>query len=168
MVVEDSPLQPEIATTREVLPALELITQRALDLLDANHVAIYLLQEDNVTLKTVTAHGIYRNELLSHTRRVGEGISGNIFLNGKPEIVNDTSADPRRVTIPGTPEKENKLESLMSSPLILRGKTIGIINAWNRFTIFGDVPGNYQPSHFVTKPGQAAQVKITEQLLEKE
>ena len=120
----------EIATTREVLPALDQITQRALDLLNANHVAIYLLQEDNVTLKTVTAHGIYRNELLSHTRKVGEGISGNIFVQGKPEIVNDTSEDPRRATIPGTPEKEDNLESLMSSPLILRGKTIGIINAW--------------------------------------
>jgi AhpD family alkylhydroperoxidase len=30
------------------------------------------------------------------------------------------------------------------------------INAWNRFTIFGDVPGSYKPDHFVTKPGQAA------------
>ncbi|MGZ9234627.1 MAG: GAF domain-containing protein, partial [Anaerolineales bacterium] len=30
----------EIATTREVLPALDQITQRALDLLNANHVAI--------------------------------------------------------------------------------------------------------------------------------
>ena len=30
------------------------------------------------------------------------------------------------------------------------------INAWNRFTIFGDVPGSYKPDHFATKPGQAA------------
>jgi AhpD family alkylhydroperoxidase len=36
------------------------------------------------------------------------------------------------------------------------------INAWNRFTIFGDVPGSYQPSHFVTQPGQVAQVRVTE------
>ena len=120
----------EIATTREALPALDQITQRALHLLNANHVAIYLLQDDHVTLKTVTAHGAYRKEFLSHIRKVGEGITGNVFLNGKPEIVNDTSADPRRVIIPGTPEEGTKLESLMSSPLILRGKTIGVINAW--------------------------------------
>ncbi len=120
----------EIATTREVLPILDQITQRALDLLNANHVAIYLLQEDNVTLKTVTAHGTYQRELLSHTRKVGEGITGNIFLKGKPEIINNTSEDSRRVIVPGTPEKEEKLESLMSSPLILRGKPIGVINAW--------------------------------------
>ena len=33
------------------------------------------------------------------------------------------------------------------------------INAWNRFTIFGDLPGSYQPDHFVTKPGQAKPTK---------
>ena len=120
----------DIATTREVLPALDQITQRALDLLHANHVAIYLLQDDGITLKTVAAHGMYRNELLAHTRKVGEGITGNVFLKGKPEIVNDTREDPRRVVIPGTPEGENRIESLMSSPLSLRGRTIGVINAW--------------------------------------
>src|ERR1051325_5049433 len=36
------------------------------------------------------------------------------------------------------------------------------INAWNRFTIFGDVPGSYQPQHFATQPRQAAEVKVAE------
>src|SRR6185436_13865290 len=76
------------------------------------------------------AHGMYSKELLSHTRKVGEGITGMVFLNGKPEIINNTREDPRRVTIPGTPEEEEKLESLMSSPLTLRGRPIGVINAW--------------------------------------
>lgn len=120
----------EIATTRDVLPALDQITRRALDLLSANHVAIYLLQEDKETLKTVSANGTYQKEMLGHTIKVGEGITGNIFLRAKAEIINDTRQDPRRITVPGTPEKEEKLESLMSSPLILRGTTIGIINAW--------------------------------------
>jgi PAS domain S-box-containing protein len=120
----------EIATTREVFPALDQIARRALTLLNANHIAIYLLQDDHATLKTVTAHGEYRNELLGHTRKVGEGITGNVFLNGKPEIINTTQEDARRVIVPGTPAREKKLESLMCSPLILRGKPIGIINAW--------------------------------------
>ena len=38
------------------------------------------------------------------------------------------------------------------------------INAWNRFTIFGDVPGSYQPDHFVTQLGQVAQAKVTQPL----
>lgn len=28
------------------------------------------------------------------------------------------------------------------------------ITAWNRFTLFGDVAGTYQPRHFVTQPRQ--------------
>lgn len=119
-----------IATTRDIFSALDQIAQRTLDLLYASHVAIYLLQDDNSTLKTVTAQGMYQKELLTHTRKIGQGITGNVFLNGKPEIVNNTSADPRRVVVPGTLEKERQLESLMSAPLILRGKSIGVINAW--------------------------------------
>lgn len=120
----------EIATTRDVQSTLDQITQRALDLLNASNVAIYLAQDDGVTLKSVSAYGVYRNELLSYTFKAGEGISGNVFLNGKPEIVHDMSEDLRRVTVPGTPEKDATRDSLMLSPLILRGKTIGVINAW--------------------------------------
>jgi AhpD family alkylhydroperoxidase len=32
------------------------------------------------------------------------------------------------------------------------------INAWNRFTILGDVPGSYQPNHFAAKAND--QVKL--------
>lgn len=33
------------------------------------------------------------------------------------------------------------------------------INAWNRFTIFGDEPGSYQPEHFVTRSGSPASIQ---------
>lgn len=36
------------------------------------------------------------------------------------------------------------------------------INAWNRFTIFGDVPGSYQPEHFVTHSGSPASMQAAE------
>jgi AhpD family alkylhydroperoxidase len=37
---------------------------------------------------------------------------------------------------------------------------IVIINTWNRFAItFGDVPGSYQPQHFVAMSGQAEVLK---------
>ncbi|MEP7134839.1 MAG: GAF domain-containing protein [Chloroflexota bacterium] len=120
----------EIATTREVIPALEKITQQALDLLNANHVAIFLLQDDTTTLKAVTAHGRYRKELLSHTQNIKDGITGRVLINGKPEIVNELSKDLHRVQVPGTPAEDAKTETLMSAPLILHGKAIGVINAW--------------------------------------
>ena len=120
----------EIATTRDVIPALQTTTQRTLELLKASHVAIYLMQEDGVTLKPVTSFGSYRDEILSYSPRAGEGITGKVFLKGTPEIIRNMAEDPRRVRIPGTPEEDAEAETLMSCPLILRGKPIGVINAW--------------------------------------
>jgi HD-GYP domain-containing protein (c-di-GMP phosphodiesterase class II) len=38
--------------------------------------------------------------------------------------------DSRRVRVPGTPEDDAQRDTIMSAPLILRGKAIGAINAW--------------------------------------
>lgn len=120
----------EIATTLDIVPILDKITKMALDLLRANHVAIYLLHDDNNTIKVISAQGTHRYQLLSHSLKIGEGITGSIVANGKPEIINDIASDPRRKQVPGTPENEGLYETMMSSPLVLRGRPIGAINAW--------------------------------------
>jgi PAS domain S-box-containing protein len=120
----------EIAASGEVGSLLDKVARRTLDLLQASHVAIYLVQHDNKTIKVVTAQGTYSKELMSHTLKYGEGITGNIIAAGKPEIVNDTRTDPRRMRVPGTPEKDGELETMMSCPLILHGTPIGAINVW--------------------------------------
>ena len=120
----------EFATAQEIIPALNKITQRSLGLLRASTVAIYLLQDDNKTIKVVTALGTHSEQLTSHTLQIGTGITGNVIANGKPEIVDDMFKDSRRVTVPGTPEEDAQRDTIMSAPLILRGKTIGAINAW--------------------------------------
>lgn len=120
----------EIAVSREMIPALDKIAHRTLTLLNALSVAIYLLQEDNQTIKIVTAQGEYHKELLSHSIKLGEGITGNIIATGKPEIVDDISKNPHRVTVPGTPKENAAFETMMSAPLILHGKCIGAINVW--------------------------------------
>lgn len=119
-----------IATTREIGVALDEIAQRSLNLLNASHIAIYILQDDDQTLKIVTAKGSYHEKLLSHTIKIGQGITGNIVAAGKPEIINDTAQDPRKIKVPGTPDNDNQVETMMSAPLISRGKTIGAMNAW--------------------------------------
>ncbi|MBI3738252.1 MAG: PAS domain S-box protein [Chloroflexi bacterium] len=119
-----------IATTRDTKNALDEIARRSITLLKARNVAIYLLQEDNETIKVVTAHGSYHDELLSHSIKLGRGITGDIIARGRSEIINDTAKDPRRMVIPGTPEEDNRIETMMSAALILRGKPIGAINAW--------------------------------------
>ena len=134
-----------IATTRDTSLAMEEIARRSLELLNASNIAIYLLQDDDKTLKIVTANGLYQDKLLSHTIFVGEGITGNIVATGKAEIVNSTLMDPRRVRVPGTPAEDSEIETMMSAPLILREKPIGAINAWRLRTngLFSETELNY-------------------------
>ena len=120
----------EIATTQDIIPVLDKITQRAMDLLDANHVAIYLLHDDNNTLKVICAQGVHRQELLAQTMKVGEGITGSVVANGRSEIIDLVASDKRRVHLSGTPMNDAEHETMMSSPLILRGKCIGAVNTW--------------------------------------
>ena len=120
----------EIATSQEETSTLDRIAERSLSLLNASSVAVYLLQDDNKTIKIVSAQGEYQKELISHTIKLGEGVTGNIIANGKPEIIDDLINDPRRIRIPGTPEKDEELDTMMSAPLTLYGNSIGAINAW--------------------------------------
>ncbi len=120
----------EIATTQEVIPALNKIAKRTLSLLNASSVAMYMLQDDKQTIKVVSARGAYQKELISHTIKIGEGITGNVIANGKPEIVDEVAKDPRKVTVPGTPEQDSKFDTMMSAPLLLHGEAIGAINVW--------------------------------------
>jgi GAF domain-containing protein len=52
----------EFATAQEILPALNKITQRSLELLHASTVAIYLLQDNEKTIKVVTALGAHHEQ----------------------------------------------------------------------------------------------------------
>ncbi len=109
----------EFATAQEMMPALDKIAQRSLELLQASTIAISLLQDDNKTIKVVTALGAYREQLASVVLQIGTGITGNVIANGKPEIVDDMSKDPRRVTVPNTPEEDAQRDTIMSAPLNL-------------------------------------------------
>jgi len=120
----------EIATTQEEISVLDKIAERTLSLLNASSVAVYILQDDNKTIKIVSAQGAYQKELISHTIKIGEGITGNIIANGKPEIIDNIFNDPRRIRVPDTPEEDEELDTMMSTPLILHGNSIGAINAW--------------------------------------
>lgn len=120
----------EIAPIREVIPALDKIAEHTLSLLNAGTVAFYLLQDDGRTIKIVSAQGAYKEEMLSHTLMLGEGITGNIIAAGKPEIVDDITKDTRKKTVPGTPEEDVHVDTMMSAPLILHDKCVGAINAW--------------------------------------
>jgi len=56
--------------------------------------------------------------------KMGEGIIGGIFINGKWEVVNNCDKDPRLKNLPGIPDKT---KSLIAIPLIYNKEILGAI-----------------------------------------
>ncbi|MGD2159003.1 MAG: GAF domain-containing protein, partial [Anaerolineales bacterium] len=124
----------DVSETLDLPTVLSRITSSARDLLEAGTSAIFLLQDDDVTLKPITAVGDNVEAILDFEFEIGAGIVGDIIKEGVPEMIADTSSDHRMVHINGTPREEEG-ERLMVAPLQVREQAIGAMAVWR-------APGN--------------------------
>jgi len=87
---------------------------------------IYLLDEEKNILIQKAAHGRKSPGEFEINRplgiEIGKGIVGSVALTGKPEIVDDTSKDPRYIV-----DDERRLSEI-SVPVIYDGKVLGVID----------------------------------------
>ncbi|RDB02595.1 ATP-binding protein [Runella aurantiaca] len=88
---------------------------------------IYLLNDEQTALVQKAAYGNKNPEAYSILNPLeiplGEGIVGSVAQTGKPEIVTDTTRDPRYVV-----DDEVRLAEL-TVPLLLQNKVIGVIDS---------------------------------------
>lgn len=110
--------------------------QRVIDLiavlLDVEIVSLMLVQQPEGVLRIVQAKGLEAEVLNRATCRVGEGISGRVAQTGEPLLIRDLSQDPEFAKRDRNPRY--RTNSLMSVPLKVNGKTIGVMNANNKVT----------------------------------
>ncbi|GAB4467590.1 MAG: hypothetical protein Kow0070_30890 [Anaerolineales bacterium] len=104
---------------------LHTIGQRAKDLFSADGCRIFLLEPDGQTLRCVLALAESEVAFDGLTIPLGQGVTGQVALSGKAEIVNDMLHDPRAVPVPGTNEEP---EAIMFAPLKEGERTIGVIS----------------------------------------
>lgn len=100
----------------------------AADMLDAAHCSIMLLIEgegEALRLRVCATHGALPEAAFTQTVGRGEGIAGQVAASGKSLLVEDIeqSIFARCARRPGTGAR-----SLMSAPLSVNGKLIGVIN----------------------------------------
>jgi signal transduction histidine kinase/ActR/RegA family two-component response regulator len=57
--------------------------------------------------------------------RKGEGIAGKVFQEGRPILVNDVNSNSRFLK---DPKQAVTIGSMLSLPLIIRGRTVGVLN----------------------------------------
>ncbi len=90
----------------------------------SNISVFYVLNESRSMLIPIQSHGIFAEEMLSFSVRIGEGIVGRAMTRDKPELVHEAHTDARSVNIPGTP---NEPESILTIPIRSIREDIGVI-----------------------------------------
>ena len=136
----------EAEAAAEELRRLETITEAALahmsmddllgallvrlrDLIGTDTVAVMLVDEATQELTTRAALGL--DEWLETNRRIalGEGFSGRIAADARPDVLEDVQGTPG-----ATAFASSGIGSLLGAPLVVEGKTIGVLTAgtWER------------------------------------
>jgi GAF domain-containing protein len=76
--------------------------------------------------------GLMLKKLKHDPLQLGAGILGNIALQKAGEIVNDTTSDPRAITIKGTAPIPS--EHIMGVPVLLQDQLTGLLVVWRNGT----------------------------------
>ncbi|MBI5206302.1 MAG: SpoIIE family protein phosphatase [Candidatus Firestonebacteria bacterium] len=117
-----------ISSTFNLDEILRLIITFSRDTIKAETVSLMLIDPKTNELMIQMAIGI--NETVMKRRmKIGEGISGWVALNGKPLLIQDIEKDAR---FKRKSSKKYATKSLLSVPLITKGKVIGVLNVNNK------------------------------------
>jgi GAF domain-containing protein len=100
------------------------------ELLSVNTCSIMLSDEFNQDLTIRSARGLDADIIKKTRIRVGERIAGWVAHEGKPLLVKDIRNDPRFAASPLAAHYTTP--SFMSLPLIIGGRTVGVINLNNK------------------------------------
>jgi len=104
---------------------LNLIAEKARELLQADGSRVHLHDPESGLLRCVIALDEPAEGLKAMALKPGEGLVGYVMNSGEPLLTNNPAADPRSITVPGTPTEEP--EALMLAPLNVRQRTMGVM-----------------------------------------
>jgi signal transduction histidine kinase/uncharacterized protein YigA (DUF484 family) len=120
----------DISSTLDLATVMDRIARHAKNLLNASTSAIFLPDASGESYRAIVAVGDIAEAVQSMVIKVGAGIIGSLVQSGRGEFINDTSADPRGIRIPGTEPKAN--ERLMVAPLLAGTTVKGAMAVWRR------------------------------------
>jgi putative nucleotidyltransferase with HDIG domain len=104
---------------------LNAIVDKIMDLLDVGRCSLLLYDDIAKELFIAASRGIPRDVVAKTRIKTGQYISGKVFAEGKPILVEDIEQDTRFF---GGNKEWYYTKSFISVPLIFKGKTIGVIN----------------------------------------
>lgn len=96
-------------------------------LINYDNVRVYRAHGEVLVPVALLGHGSgYSDETVDKvTLAVGAGITGWVARFRVPQLVDDTAADPRAITIPGTSSDDE--ESMLLAPMVHEGTCLGVV-----------------------------------------
>ncbi|NPV58787.1 MAG: GAF and ANTAR domain-containing protein [Actinobacteria bacterium] len=107
---------------------LKLIVMVTAEVMDSSICSLLLLNEKENRLEIKATQSVSEGYLNKPTVKLGEGIAGLVALENRPIQVRDVREDPRYIN-KEVAVKEG-LCSLLSVPMCVKGKVIGVLNCY--------------------------------------
>ncbi|MBE0682152.1 MAG: GAF domain-containing protein [Anaerolineales bacterium] len=120
----------ELSATLNLNLVTKTVVENVHTLFAARDTILRLVEPDGKTLQTALALGLYAEENSADPLTLGEGITGSIAQSGIAEVIDNVELDPRGVHVAGTPDQEEKPETMMVAPLIASNRTIGVLSVY--------------------------------------
>lgn len=110
---------------------LKLVVTVTAEIMDSKICSLMLIDEKtgNLVLKATQSMSDTYNK--KPHLKIGEGIAGKVALNNKPIAVYDLSKEPEYKS--KTVAEKEDLKSLLSVPLAVKGKVIGVLNSYTSY-----------------------------------
>lgn len=119
-----------LSSKLDISELLTTIMRLASRVVGAERASLYLLDEKAQELYFDIALGL-PEDVQKMRFKLGEGVAGTCAKEGRSIIINDTASDPRH-----SKKADSKsgftTKSLLTCPMIIKGKVIGVVQAINR------------------------------------
>jgi sigma-B regulation protein RsbU (phosphoserine phosphatase) len=123
---EISDVVNSIDDSQQVLDNLSRMVAR---MLKVRRCSLMLMDPDKRRLLIRAAHGIPRKVVLQYRARPGDGIAGWVLRERKPLLITDVESHP---LFQRPNRREYTTRSLLSVPLMVRGRAVGVLNVNNK------------------------------------
>jgi signal transduction histidine kinase len=122
-------ISQKLATELNVENLLELITQSAANILNAEAGSLLLTDENSDSLEFKVATGASGKALIGRRFPKNKGLAGEVATTGKTIIVNDAANDPRWG---GEATGAFSTSAVLAVPLIAQNKVVGVLEILNK------------------------------------
>ncbi len=113
-----------IASSLDIERLLNQLAKDLRDTFDYDHVHIYLLEGNELSLKALADRSEDKASLLAKRLKLDEGLPGWVARTGEPLLASDVSREPRYLPIEGLEEVQAEL----AVPLLSGGEVMGVLD----------------------------------------